>query len=150
MTYHFKYEKATFHQELHSFEIIIFYLRNILVHLQLCHNNETMHFNQIYEELRSLEPKKTWEKRLKRGFWQPKIAFDTHHYECLTPETKLSGVPSTQSQRALCSDCFPCVLHHVVVGLGSSNKLKMISLFWKALTWHSMVWSFESSETILL
>jgi hypothetical protein len=57
MIYHFKYEKTTFHQELHLFEIITFDSRIVLVYLQLCNNNETMHFNKIYEELQSSEPK---------------------------------------------------------------------------------------------
>lgn len=31
--------------------------RNVLAHLHLCNSNETIHFNQIYEQLQPLEPK---------------------------------------------------------------------------------------------
>jgi len=48
-------EKESFHQELHSFEIITFDSRNVLVNLHFCNNNKTIHSNQIYEELQPLK-----------------------------------------------------------------------------------------------
>lgn len=93
MIYYFECEKELFHQELHSFEFITFDSRNVLVHLQFCNNNETIHFNQVYEELQPLESKnimKTHKTEVSRNL-------ESHLMLVQVPNTRNDAVRGAQS-----------------------------------------------------